>query len=149
MDQQGTMNNKGYRTVLGALVGGFVAWLAAFIMFGLIKSQLLPAAMAPTPSVAKVIGIYLVMAAALLLAAQAMQRIEGGAHRQISVMLWIVLGVEVLMRFGRAVELPDQYPWTEAVFYVIGETLCLLAGGYVMTRWFLNPRSTAGAMAAT
>ena len=80
---------------------------------------------------------------ALFLASLAMSTIGGGASRQVTKLFWIVAGVLVYTRIGDAIWMASGNPMNEAVAMAVGELIALVAGGYVMARWFLNSDKAA------
>lgn len=131
------------KQLIGSVVGGAVSWIVGYVVFGLIMPKVFPGTAMPMPGTTTMVEGYLIGVVALFLAAQAMSTIGGGAARQVTKLFWIVAGVLVSTRIGDAVWDAANNPMDTAVFTAAGETLCLVAGGYVMARWFLTSDKAA------
>ncbi len=131
------------KQLIGSVVGGAVSWIVGYVVFGLIMPMVFPGTAMPIPDTTTMVEGYLVGVVALFLAAQAMSTIGGGATRQVTKLFWIVAGVLVSTRIGDAVWEAVGHPMRTAVFKAAGEALCLVAGGYVMARWFLTSDKAA------
>ena len=131
------------KQLIGSVVGGAVTWIVGFVVFGVCWPMIFPGNPMPEVGTTAMAMGYVSGVVALFLASVAMSTIGGGASRQVTKLFWIVAGVLVYARIGDAVWMASENPMDEAVVMAIGELIAIVAGGYVMARWFLNSGKAA------
>lgn len=131
------------KQLIGSVVGGAVTWIVGYVVFGVCWPMMFPANPMPEVGTATMVMGYVDGVVALFLASLAMSTIGSGASRQVTKLFWIVAGVLVYTRIGDAIWMASGNPMNEAVAMAVGELIALVAGGYVMARWFLNSDKAA------
>lgn len=131
------------KQLIGSVVGGAVTWIVGFVVFGVCWPMMFPANPMPEVGTTAMAMGYVSGVVALFLASVAMSTIGGGASRQVTKMFWIVAGLLVYTRIGDAIWMASENPMNEAVVMAIGELIAIVAGGYVMARWFLSSDKAA------
>ena len=129
------------KQLIGSVVGGAVTWIVGFVVFGVCWPMLFPGNVMPEVGTTAMVAGYVDGVVALFLASLAMSTIGGGATRQVTKLFWITAGVLVYARIGDAIWMAAENPMNEAVATAVGELIALVAGGYVMARWFLGSKA--------